>query len=177
MEEPTEGMERDRSERLLAEAARVRASHEIVDVEERQVKLVVFTLGEGLFAFPGAGIKEILLPPEVTYVPGSPEFIAGVINVRGDIESVLGMASILGLPEVRPSVRNRVLMAETSRMRSGLLVETLIDVTDIPEGSIKEPLSTTGKPLAEFVTGETEVGGRVVTVLGLERIFERVLRG
>jgi purine-binding chemotaxis protein CheW len=79
---------------------------EIVNVDEPTVKLVIFALGEKYFAFHGERIREILAQADVFFVPGSPASLEGVINVRGDIESVIRPHEMLHLPEnnMRPAV-------------------------------------------------------------------------
>ena len=67
---------------------------EIIDVDEPVIKLVIFSLGEQHFAFLGEAIKEVLPGTEtVFFVPGMPASVEGVINVRGDIESVIQLYS------------------------------------------------------------------------------------
>ena len=65
------------------------AQRAVVNVDEPQLKLVVFALGGQWFAFHGSSVREILAQPTVHFVPGCPSSLEGVIHVRGDIESVL----------------------------------------------------------------------------------------
>ena len=61
----------------------------VVNVDESTTKLVIFELQGDWFAFHGEKIKEILSQVDVFFVPGCPPSLAGVMNVRGDIESVI----------------------------------------------------------------------------------------
>ena len=65
------------------------ARQEVVNVDERMVKLVIFALGPHWFAFHGTHIREILAQAVVHFVPGCPPSLEGVINVRGDIATVI----------------------------------------------------------------------------------------
>ena len=77
---------------------RLEAQKEIVNVDEPLVKLVIFALGDEHFAFQGDCIHEILTKVDVFFVPGCPPSLEGVINVRGDIESVIRPHDLLHLP-------------------------------------------------------------------------------
>jgi purine-binding chemotaxis protein CheW len=165
--------EEQKSERILRMIKKMRLDEAVVDVNVKTEKLVIFSLAGDLFAFAGHHVKEILIYQEIFFVPGSPSFLLGVMNVRGDIESVASLATILGLPQEQPSHRNRILLAEDNEVRSGILVERVEDVVDLPSDSIKPPLATLNGPIASYLRGETEYRGRNVLVLDLEKVFKR----
>ena len=74
------------------------ANQTIVNVEEATIKLVVFELAQQGFAFHSESIREVLGHATVFFVPGCPASLEGVINVRGDIESVILLNNLLHLP-------------------------------------------------------------------------------
>lgn len=166
-----EGQEQ-KSERILRMIKKIRQEEAVVDVNVKTEKLVIFSLAGDLFAFNGQHVKEILISQEISFVPGSPDFLLGVMNVRGDIESVASLASILGIPPERKSSRNRILIAEANEVRSGILVEKVEDVVDVPVDSIKSPLATMNGPITKYLAGETEYRGRNVIVLDLQKVFK-----
>lgn len=163
----------EKSDKVLKEIKKNRQENAIVDVDVETEKLVIYSLSGELFAFKGLYIKEILVPSEISYVPGSPDYLQGVINVRGDIESVAAIEGILGLPETKVSDRNRILIAEDQDVRSGILVENIMDVVDVPVDSIKPPLSTMSGAIAELLLGEVEYKGKTVIVLDLQKLFRK----
>lgn len=162
---------REKHEHFLAEAERLREEAGIIHVEEEWVKLVIFLLGADLYAFYGKDIKEILRFETPTYVPGSPPIILGIINVRGDIESVLSVRRVLGLSESHPTARSRILLAAADGIRSGILVDEVQDVTDVPVGSIRPAGNSLDTSLEDLVVGITLYEGRDVTVLGVGRLL------
>lgn len=166
-----EGQEQ-KSERILGMIKKMRQEEAVVDVNVKTEKLVIFSLAGDLFAFNGQHVKEILISQEISFVPGSPDFLLGVMNVRGDIESVASLAAILGIPPERKSSRNRILIAEANEVRSGILVEKVEDVVDVPVDSIKPPLATMNGPITKYLAGETEYRGSNVIVLDLQKVFK-----
>lgn len=146
----------------------------IIDVEESKAKVVIFTLAGGEYAFFGSEVKEILSHANIFYVPGTPAFIEGVINVRGEIESVLNLTAFLGLPSSAKPGNSRILIAAGNEIRSGVLVDSVQDVLDIPESSIKPPLSTLADSIKGFIAGEFSYRDKTVTLLSVTRIFEKI---
>ena len=166
-------IEKNKSDLLLEELKKRKGGEKIVDVEEEQVKIVVFSLLNDNYAFYGNDIKEILPLTKIFYVPGSPDYILGIINVRGDIESVININKFLGLPDFKNTPKNRIAMAEKDGIRSGILVESIEDVLDVPVSSIKPPLSMLDKTIKEFIGGEMIYKSKNVTFLDVGKIFAR----
>lgn len=163
-----------KSEHILDELKRRRAQDKIIEVEEGTVKVVIFSLLNELYAFKGPEVKEILPLVPIYYVPGSPDFIPGVINIRGDIESVIKINGFLGLEDSKPSAACRIAVTEKNGIRSGIILDSVEDVVDIPESSVKPPLSTLNKEVKGFVTGELIYRDRNVTILDVGMVFSRI---
>jgi len=161
------------SDRLLDEIKRRNQSQDGVDVEDEQVKVVIFTCGDAFYAFHGSDIKEILPATGISWVPGLPEYIPGLINVRGDIESVIDMRHFLGIQRSDPE-RRLVVMAARGDFRSGILVDSIEDVVDIPLNSISPPLATLGGVARELVEGEIDHSKGVITLLDIEKLAARL---
>ena len=142
--------------------------------DEKKVELVIFLLLEDYYAFIGSDIKEILSVGSITYVPGSPDFILGIINVRGDIESVFDIHKFLGLPDVKIVRKSRIAIADKDGVRSAILIDSVKDVIDVPANSIKPPISTLDKSIQEFVVGETTYNKKNVTVFDVGKIFGKL---
>lgn len=145
-----------------------------ISVEEDHVKVVIFSLSGVFYAFYGSYIKSILPYNAVTSVPGCPDYILGIINVRGDIESVINIHHFIGLQDTPVDSRARILIAEGAGIRSGILVNSVEDVIDIPVSSILPSISTIENSIREFVEGELDYKNSLVTVLNVEKIFGRI---
>ncbi len=164
-----------RNDLLIEELRKRKVKETTVDVEAEHIKVVIFTLRESLYAFPGVDVKEILSLMDISPVPGAPDFIPGLINNRGDIESVINLNKFLGLPDSESTAASRIIMASKAGLRSGILVDAVIDVVDMPLASIKPALSTLGHAIKELVTGELIYLSRTVVMLDIGRLFERLV--
>lgn len=169
-------MDDKRKNDLIIEELRKRKGKEAtIDVEVENIKVVIFTLRNGLYAFPGADITEILPFMDIFPVPGAPDFIPGVINNRGDIESVINLNRFLGLLDSDRTAATRIAMASKAGLRSGILVDAVLDVVDVPLNSIKQPLSTLDNAIKQLVTGEMLYNGSTVVMLDVGRLFEKLI--
>jgi purine-binding chemotaxis protein CheW len=147
----------------------------VAETEEERQKIVIFTLLDGYYSFFGDEVKEILPFSPITYVPGTPEYISGIINVRGDIEAVLDIHKFMGFSNVNINTNNRIIIAEKNNTRSGILVDSVKDVVDVPVSEILPTLSTLDEKIRGFVVGETTYKGKIVILLDIGKIFEKMV--
>jgi len=150
---------------------------EIVNVDERSVKLVIVNMGGEYFAFHANHIREILAQTDVFFMPGCPDSMEGVINLRGNIESVIRLHSMLQLPAPSSTEDTHILLGHASSMSSGIRVEQVIDMIDVVESALQSPPSTLPPHLNALVSSVIQFEQRPVAVLDLERIFADYQRG
>jgi len=150
---------------------------EIVNVDEPTVKLVIFALGDQYFAFHGDRIREIIAQADVFFVPGSPASLEGVINVRGDIESVIRPHEMLHLPESTATRSASILLGYGIGMSSGIRVDRVVDVVDLPQSTIQQPPATLPEHMRTLVLGVLRFQEHPVAVLDLDKIFADYARG
>ncbi len=150
---------------------------DIAQVDEQTTRMVFFTIGGQIFAIKGAVIREILAYCDIAYMPGCPSAMKGVINVRGDIESVISLAALLGLTEAPLSRKSSILLAEAGGMRSGLTVDAVIDVAEIPESAIQPAPCTTANHQQGIMTHAVTNGTLVATMIELDPLFQNFARG
>lgn len=147
------------------------ANREIVNVDEPTTKLVIFELAGDWFAFYGERIREILSQVDVFFIPGCPTSLEGVINVRGDIESVIRLNDILHRPPGDTGRASSILLGQGGGMSSGIRVDEVIDVVDVVQSNIHPPPGTLPEHLRPIVLGILTFKDKPVAVLDLDQIF------
>lgn len=162
------------SELIIEELKKQREKGPTVNVELEMVKIVIFRLADSFFAFPGGEVKEILPFMDIFPIPGSPEFIPGVINNRGDIESVINLNGFLGLAAGQQTSSSRILIVSASGMRSGIAADEVLDVVDVPCQTIKPPLLTLDNDRKELVSGELLYNDRTIVMLDIALLFRKL---
>ena len=138
------------------------------------VKLVIFTLLNDYFAFTAENIKEILPAEKINFVPGVPDYILGIINVRGDIESVIDINEMLGMAPLELETQNHIIIAKAEGIRSGIRVGSVEDVMDFPQESFQPPIATLNEKIKPFVKGGNQYMNQNVTVLDINEIFKKI---
>ncbi len=156
---------------------RLSASQTVVDVEEASAKMVVFALDRQWYAFAGRGIAEVLAPRRIFAVPGCPPSLVGVINVRGQIESVIRLHELLGLAPQGARTETPILLGRGTALHSGILVDRVIDVVDVAASKILAPPSTLSDHLRGLVMGAFELKGESVTALDIDQVLSRYAEG
>lgn len=146
---------------------------------EEMLKLVIFELGGERFACRGEHIREIIFAAEVYFVPGCPDTLEGVINVRGDITSVIRLDRLLELANgsIRPGQRSSILLGRGNGMESGIRVGQVIDVIDLPARDIQPSPATLPETLRLRMPGVLHFQQGAVTLLDLDRLFADYARG
>jgi purine-binding chemotaxis protein CheW len=177
--------EKDRIAQILDLATQRRREKQVVDVEVERTLIVVFRLqshsspepsptmtGEGYYGLPAQAVESIVPIEKITYVPGAPPWILGVVNVRGEIESVLDLKAILGLGGAEIAPESRLLIAQDGDLRSGLLVDQMVDIVQIPANAISPPPTPLEGGKGIYIAGETEYGEKTMVILNLSEIFQ-----
>lgn len=161
--------EQMKSELILDELKRRHHAKDIVDVEEERVKVVIFICGKNRYAFYGADIREIIPTCDISWVPCLPEYLPGLINVRGDIESVIDIRHFLGEDKTGPC-SSLIAMAVRGDFHSGIMIDSMEDVVDIPVSTIHPPLATLNGASRDLVIGEIEYDKGTITLLDVGKL-------
>lgn len=128
-----------------------RSDDTIIDVNEPVQQVVLFTLSGQPFALLGHTVSEILkADTPVYFVPGLPASTEGVIHLRGTIESLITLHTLLGLPEGSNS--GMILMAQGAGMRSAVRIDQLEDVLELPVSAFKPPPESFTSTLRPYVS-------------------------
>ena len=118
-------------------------------------------------------INEIIMLPNITYVPNSAKYIEGVVNLRGTILPVVNLRKMMGMPKGDPTAATRIIICkeENLNLRVGLLVDNITFVISL----LPDDVDTSSPPSAasghEMLNGVSKHGSSVSGVLDLQRIL------
>lgn len=180
--------ETDTSQHILDLAAERRREKQVVDVEAEKTLIVVFRLHDqsapgkaastpapGFYGLRAAGVESIVSIQDITFLPGTPPWILGVVNVRGEIESVLDLKAVLGLGRAEITGQSRLLIAQDGDLRSGLLVDQMVDIAEFALNAISPPPTPLEGGKGIYVEGETLYADSTLVLLSLPQIFRLAL--
>lgn len=163
-----------KSDRILSEIKLLKDREKIHEIDEALEKIVIFAISGEYYALPGREVLEIVPAGDISPIPGTPKCIPGLIELRGEIESVLDLRTVLGIP-VNERSGNYILIAQSGSIRSGVLVDSVEDVADVTLSAIMSAPATLGAETREYVAGRLDCGDRSVILLDLGNIFARAM--
>lgn len=153
--------------------ARQLAIDGIDDEETGTMQLVGFGIGDEVFGVDILTVQEIIRSAPVTSVPNSPEFIEGVINLRGDIIAVIDLRKRLSLyQEDKVQEKNWILILNIENRIIGFIVDRVIEVLKIMEDSIEPPPDIIVAGLEnQYIRGVCDIEGQLHIILNFERVL------
>jgi purine-binding chemotaxis protein CheW len=142
--------------------------------ESRVVKsahLVCFRIGKETFGVDIFAVREIVRVPEITTVPGAPDFVLGVINLRGGIISVVDLGRQLGFSNTEITSSSRILVIHLDGVSVGFLVDTATSVIKVGSDAIDPPPEMIGGIKADYLEGVAKLEERLAILLNLRKVL------
>lgn len=135
------------------------------------MQFVSFLLEEVEFGINILAVHEILRMPEMTRLPNTPDFIKGVINLRGNVIPIVDVRIRFDFPAGTITDLTRVIVVETGEKLVGLLVDNVYQVVRLPEHNIDPPSDLIEGVSEEFIAGIGRMRDRLVVILNLDNIL------
>lgn len=123
---------------------------------EQSLEVVEFLLAHERYALDASFVREVCPVREITQLPATPAFMLGIINVRGQIVSVIDLKKFFDLPQTGLTDFNKVIILRDGPMEFGLLADAVAGVHRLPLTDIQPPLPTLTGIRAEYLRGVTE---------------------
>lgn len=151
-------------------------------IVEDTVQLVTFQVGSEEYGLDINSITEVVRPQKITPLPRMPEFVEGVINLRGIIIPAVDLRKRFGLATIHDDLRKmRMIITKgavpdstgTRQELLGLVVDRVEEVLHVPKKDIERaPEAATGEQV-DFITGMGKVGDRLIILLDIARILSQ----
>jgi purine-binding chemotaxis protein CheW len=165
----------DKTKAVLEE--RARALSKVTEVQTSEgVPLVVFSLANETYGIATEHIKEVQPLRDITPVPCTPEFVIGVVNIRGSIYSVIDIRSFFGVQRTEIGDSTKVILVNGAGLEVGILADDVKGATSVLLNDIKPPLTTQAAVKEEYIQGVTKemlIVLNLVALLRDERIIVR----
>ncbi|MBI2306076.1 MAG: purine-binding chemotaxis protein CheW [Rhodocyclales bacterium] len=133
-----------------------------------QLEVIEFILSGERYGLEFAFVREVFPLNELTVLPATPPFVLGIVNVRGEIVSVVDLRKFFELPEARLSDLNKVVILHSPEMCFGVLADTVTGVRSLPRGELQPPLPTLTGVREDYLLGVT---GEPLVVLDAARLL------
>lgn len=144
------------------------------DLDARELlQLVTFRLGNEEFSLDILRVQEIIRHMELTRVPRTPDFVEGVINLRGRVIPVLDLRKRFGMPSDERTNETRIIVVDVDNRTVGLKVDAVSEVLRLPADTVEPaPAIVTGAE-SDYIKGVGKLDGRLLILLDVEKILTR----
>jgi len=140
---------------------------------EELLQLVSFNLGKEEFAVDILKIQEINRMVEITKVPRSPEFVEGVINLRGKVIPIIDLRKRFSLPESESTRQTRIVVVDIDNKIVGLVVDAVSEVLRLPAKTVEPPPPIVAGIDSEYISGVGKLEDRLLILLELDKVLSK----
>lgn len=137
-----------------------------------QGELITFEVAGQLFGIDIMAVREIRAWTPTTPLPHAPDYVAGVVNLRGAVLPVINLAARLGWTPTEATARNAIIVVQLSQRASGLIVDSVSDIVTIDTAALQAPPVDSTDGTIPFISGLAPLGERMVMVLDLATFTE-----
>lgn len=140
--------------------------------EERQI--LVFSVAREELGLDISCVREVLRPQEVYHLPKAPDFIEGVINLRGHLVALIDLGKRLDAEQKEEEHNQRIIICRVDKFIVGLMVNTLKEIIALSQEDIKPiPEVVSMQKEIEGISGMAKVGEKFIPILDLEHILTK----
>ncbi len=134
-------------------------------------QLVSFVIENEEFGVDILKVQEIIRTVEITRVPKSPDFVEGVINLRGKIVPVIDLRKRFGIEKKEQDNETRIIVVELPDKVVGFLVDRVKEVIRVEKSVIEPPPELTTNVSANYITGVAKLEDRLLILLDLDKVL------
>ena len=141
----------------------------------RAGKYLTFALGKEEYGLEILKVREIIGLMDITAVPRTPSYVRGVINLRGQVISVVDLRAKFGMPAVEKTEHTCITVVEINhrdrKLNTGIIVDRVSEVLNISDDKIEDPPSFGETTNTEFILGMGKIGQSVKILLDIDKVL------
>lgn len=142
-----------------------------VDERYDEQQLVIFDLSNAAYGVDISTVREIIRMQEVTPIPHTPDYVEGVINLRGSVIPILDLRKRFGLELGEETAGSRIVVVDIGGADAGVMVDGVTEVLSVNTSVIEPPAETALGTDSEYVIGVVRLEQRLVILLDLARVL------
>lgn len=141
------------------------------DEDTQKDRFLSFKIAEEEYAVAVSCVIEVIGMQKITHVPDMPEFVKGVINLRGQVIPITDIRMRFGMETREYDDRTCIVVVNVQETFVGIVVDTVSDVLDMPEESISPPPKINQTPGSRYIEGLGKVGEDVKIILNVDKLL------
>jgi purine-binding chemotaxis protein CheW len=142
-------------------------------LKEKEIQVVIFKLREEEFGIEISSVLEISRLLEITYVPHAPDFVEGVVNLRGKVLAVVDLAKQFGLGEEKERPKSaKIMIVKIKEEIIGLIVDEVPEILRVSEKNIEPPPEIIQTQIKrDYIKGVVKIDQRLILLIDLDKVF------
>ncbi|RKF19504.1 chemotaxis protein CheW [Alginatibacterium sediminis] len=139
--------------------------------EDEILQWVTFQLEQETYGINVMQVQEVLRYTEIAPVPGAPSYVLGIINLRGNVVTVIDTRSRFGLPSAEITDNSRIVIIEAEKQVIGILVDSVAEVVYLRGSDIDMAPNVGTEESAKFIQGVSNREGQLLILVDLNRLL------
>lgn len=141
------------------------------DDDDEVQRWVTFELDNETYCISVSDVREVLRFTEIAPVPGSPEYVVGIINLRGNVVTVIDTRNRFGLTPKEVDDATRIVIIEIDGQEVGILVDSVAEVVDLQMSSIEAAPNVGNEEASRYIQGVTSRDGQLLIIVDLNKLL------
>lgn len=134
---------------------------------------VTFQLEEEAYGINVMQVQEVLPMTEIAPVPGAPPFVMGIINLRGNVVTVIDTRMRFGLTQREPNAACRIVVIETNDQIAGILVDSVAEVVEVKQAEVDTAPNVGNEESARYIYGVVSRGEQLLILIDVNKMLTK----
>jgi purine-binding chemotaxis protein CheW len=147
------------------------ANKAIADGNDEVLQWVNYRLGDETYGINVMQVQEVLRYTEIAPVPGAPDYVLGIINLRGNVVTVIDTRARFGLPPADVTDNTRIVIIESDEQVVGILVDSVAEVVYLRSSEIESAPNVGTEESAKFIQGVSNREGELLILVDLNKLL------
>ena len=143
----------------------------VSDPNDEVLQWVTYRLDEETYGINVMQVQEVLRYTDIAPVPGAPDYVLGIINLRGNVVTVIDTRSRFGLPPTETTDNSRIVIIESDEQVVGILVDSVAEVVYLRSSEIDSAPNVGTEESAKFIHGVSNQKGQLLILVDLNKLL------
>ena len=139
--------------------------------KDQIAQLVTFCLEQESYGINVMQVQEVLRVSEIAPVPGAPSFVLGIINLRGNVVTVIDTRARFGLPAGEVTDASRIVIIESDKQVVGIMVDSVAEVVELRNSQIDPPPNVGNEDGSRYIQGLATIENDLLIVVDLNKLL------
>lgn len=139
--------------------------------DDQVLQYVTFRLDDETYGIGVMQIQEVLRHTEIAAVPGAPDYVLGIINLRGNVVTVIDTRRRFGLADQEVTDATRIVVMESSNQVMGILVDSVAEVVYLKTSEIETAPNVGNEESAKFIQGVCNKNGELIILVEFDKML------